>query len=38
VDQIRVLSRARLTRKLARLKEVEAEALRQLILEMYGQP
>ncbi|MCU0770913.1 MAG: type II toxin-antitoxin system PemK/MazF family toxin [Verrucomicrobia bacterium] len=38
VDQIRVLSRARLTRKMAHLKGAEAEALRRLISEMYGQP
>jgi mRNA interferase MazF len=37
VDQIRVLSRARLTRKVAHLKEAKAESLRQLIWEMYGQ-
>ena len=38
VDQIRVLSRARLTRKIAQLSVHEAEALRQLISEMYGEP
>ncbi|MCU0770915.1 MAG: type II toxin-antitoxin system PemK/MazF family toxin [Verrucomicrobia bacterium] len=38
VDQIRVLSRARLTRKMDHLKDAEAEALRQLLFEMYGQP
>ncbi len=38
VDQIRVLSRARLTRKIARLSAAEAEALRQLISDMYAQP
>ncbi|MCW5555169.1 MAG: type II toxin-antitoxin system PemK/MazF family toxin [Verrucomicrobiae bacterium] len=37
VDQIRVLSRARLTRKIARLSAAEAEKLRQLISEMYGE-
>ena len=38
VDQIRVLSRARLTRKIAQLSPAEAEQLRQLISEMYGEP
>ncbi len=38
VDQIRVLSRARLTRKIAHLSAAEAENLRQLISEMYGEP
>jgi len=38
VDQIRVLSRARLTRKIAQLSPTEAERLRQLISEMYGEP
>lgn len=38
VDQIRVLSRARLTRKIAQLSPAEAEHLRQLISEMYGEP
>ncbi|MBU6399870.1 MAG: type II toxin-antitoxin system PemK/MazF family toxin [Verrucomicrobia bacterium] len=37
VDQIRVLSRARLTRKIAQLSTAEAEALRRLISEMYAQ-
>jgi mRNA interferase MazF len=38
VDQIRVLSRARLTRRIAQLAAADAERLRQLISEMYGQP
>jgi len=38
VDQIRVLSRSRLTHKTAQLSAAEAEALRLLISEMYGQP
>ena len=38
VDQIRVLSRARLTRKLGHLTAREAEQLRKLISEMYGEP
>lgn len=38
VDQIRVLSRARLTRKIAQLSTAEAESMRQLISEMYGEP
>ena len=38
VDQIRVLSRARLTRKIAQLSATEAESLRRLISEMYGEP
>jgi mRNA interferase MazF len=38
VDQIRVLSRARLSRKIAQLSATEAESLRQLISEMYGEP
>jgi mRNA interferase MazF len=38
VDQIRVLSRARLNRKIAQLSAAEAESLRQLISEMYGEP
>ena len=38
VDQIRVLSRVRLTRKIAQLTAREAEGLRQLISEMYGEP
>ena len=37
-DQIRVLSRARLTRKIAQLSAVDADPLRRLILEMYGRP
>ena len=38
VDQIRVLSRARLTRRIAQLSAADAEGLRRLISEMYGQP
>jgi len=38
VDQIRVLSRSRLTRKLARLSDADAASLRQSISEMYGEP
>jgi mRNA interferase MazF len=38
VDQIRVLSRVRLTRKIAQLTAREAEGLRRLISEMYGEP
>jgi mRNA interferase MazF len=38
VDQIRVLSRARLTRKIGQLSAAAAEGLRQLISEMYGEP
>jgi len=38
VDQIRVLSRNRLTRKTAPLSAADAETLRQLISEMYGEP
>ncbi len=38
VDQVRVLSRARLTRKIGQLSAAEAENLRQLISEMYGEP
>ena len=38
VDQIRVLSRHRLIRKIAQLTPAEAEALRRLISEMYGEP
>jgi mRNA interferase MazF len=37
VDQIRVLSRTRLTRTIARLSPSGAEALRRLISEMYGE-
>lgn len=37
VDQIRVLSRARLTRKIAQLPAAAVERLRQLISEMYGE-
>lgn len=38
VDQIRVLSRSRLTRKIAQLSAGDAEALRELIREMYSDP
>jgi mRNA interferase MazF len=38
VDQIRVLSRTRLTHKIAQLSPQEASALRQLISETYGEP
>lgn len=38
VDQIRVLSRARLTHQIAQLSVADAGALRQLISEMYGEP
>ena len=38
VDQIRVLSRIRLARKIAQLSAANAETLRQLISEMYGEP
>jgi mRNA interferase MazF len=38
VDQIRVLSRGRLTRKIAQLTTADSETLRQLIREMYAQP
>ena len=38
VDQIRVLSRVRLTRKIGQLSAADAESLRQLISEMYGEP
>ena len=38
VDQIRVLSRARLSAKIAHLSAADAESLRQLISEMYGEP
>ncbi len=38
VDQIRVLSRARLTRKIDRLSSADAAGLRQTIAEMYAQP
>ena len=38
VDQIRVLSRVRLTRQIAQLTAREAEGLRRLISEMYGEP
>ena len=37
VDQIRVLSKARLSRKLGRLSATQAAALRGLISEMYCQ-
>ena len=38
VDQIRVLSRARLARKMGQLLAADAGRLRQLISEMYGEP
>jgi mRNA interferase MazF len=38
VDQIRVLSRLRLTRKIGQLSAEDAEGLRQLIREMYADP
>ena len=38
VDQIRVLSQSRLTRKIAQLSATDAEALRRLIAEMYASP
>ncbi len=37
VDQIRVISRTRLTRKIGKLSAADAEKLRQLISEMYAQ-
>ncbi len=37
-DQIRVLSKTRLTRKLGTLTKNEAAALRDLLSEMYGEP
>jgi mRNA interferase MazF len=36
VDQIRVLSKSRLTRKIDRLPATDAVSLRRLISEMYG--
>ena len=36
VDQIRTISKDRLGRKLGRLSEAEAAALRRMITEMYG--
>ncbi len=38
VDQIRVLSKSRLTRKIDQLSDDAAKALRRLISEMYGEP
>jgi hypothetical protein len=38
VDQIRVLSRRRMTRKIAQINAADAELLRQLIREMYAEP
>jgi mRNA interferase MazF len=38
VDQIRVLSRSRLVRKIAQLTAADGDALRRLISEMYGEP
>ena len=37
-DQIRVLSKTRLTRKIGTLTKSEVTALRQLLSEMYGEP
>lgn len=37
VDQIRTLSKSRLSRKLDRLQPEEAKQLRDLIVELYGQ-
>lgn len=37
-DQIRVLSKTRLTRKIGTLTKPEVAALRQLLSEMYGEP
>jgi mRNA interferase MazF len=37
-DQIRVLSKAPLTKKLGTLTKTEAAALRSLLCEMYGEP
>lgn len=37
VDQIRVLNKSRLTRKLDQLAKADAESLRRLISEMYGE-
>jgi mRNA interferase MazF len=37
VDQIRVLSKLRLTKKLGTLSSIEAKALRELLTEMYGE-
>lgn len=37
-DQIRVLSKTRLTRKLGTLTKSEATSLRNLLSEMYGEP
>jgi mRNA interferase MazF len=38
IDQIRTISKLRLRRKLDVLPAVDAEKLRQIIIEMYGQP
>lgn len=38
VDQIRVLSRSRLTRRIAQLSATDADSLRRMISEMYGDP
>ncbi|HOC01761.1 MAG TPA: type II toxin-antitoxin system PemK/MazF family toxin [Verrucomicrobiota bacterium] len=38
VDQIRVLNRTRLARKIAQLSARDADTLRRLISEMYGEP
>ncbi len=37
-DQIRVLSKTRLTKKLGSLTKIEAAGLRTLLSEMYGSP
>lgn len=37
-DQIRVVSKMRLTRKIGALKPAKAAALRELLTEMYGEP
>ena len=37
VDQVRTISKSRLGKKLAKLSEREASALRRLITEMYGE-
>ncbi len=37
VDQIRVLSKTRLTKKLGALSSTEAEGLKELLTDMYGQ-
>ena len=37
-DQIRVLSKSRLTKKIGSLTKPESMSLRQLLTEMYGEP